>query len=170
MSQATGKIVQCIGAVVDIEFPREGMPNVYDALTLMEDSSEGGLAVALAEGCISQLSARKTPRLIGARVDLSSLSPTGGASDEATDKTEHTPPNRLDALLFGETQHRVVISCAELDSTKIVERARLMGVSALRIGTVGGSELSIKTAAGEFSAPAHDLHDGWWNSIARTMA
>jgi F-type H+-transporting ATPase subunit beta len=44
MSQATGKIVQCIGAVVDIEFPREGMPNVYDALTLMEDSSEGGLA------------------------------------------------------------------------------------------------------------------------------
>ena len=44
MSQATGTIVQCIGAVVDIEFPREGMPNVYDALTLMEDSTEGGLA------------------------------------------------------------------------------------------------------------------------------
>ena len=134
------------------------------------DCSEGGLAVALAEGCISQLNARNTPRLIGASVDLSSLSPTGGASDEATDKTEHKTPSRLDALLFGETQHRVVITCAELDSTKIVERARLMGVSALRIGTVGGSELSIKTAAGEFSAPAHDLHDGWWNSIARTMA
>ncbi|MGD2139349.1 MAG: F0F1 ATP synthase subunit beta [Burkholderiales bacterium] len=46
MSQETGTIVQCIGAVVDIEFPREGMPKVYDALTLVEDESEGGLAEA----------------------------------------------------------------------------------------------------------------------------
>ena len=46
MSQATGRIVQCIGAVVDIEFPRESMPHVYDALTLVEDGSEGGLAEA----------------------------------------------------------------------------------------------------------------------------
>ncbi|HUU72899.1 MAG TPA: F0F1 ATP synthase subunit beta [Burkholderiales bacterium] len=46
MSQATGKIVQCIGAVVDIEFPRENMPHVYDALTLVEDGREGGLAEA----------------------------------------------------------------------------------------------------------------------------
>src|SRR5687767_244315 len=29
-----GKIVQCIGAVVDVEFPREAMPRVYDALKL----------------------------------------------------------------------------------------------------------------------------------------
>ena len=29
-----GKIVQCIGAVVDIEFPRDQMPKVYDALKL----------------------------------------------------------------------------------------------------------------------------------------
>jgi len=29
-----GKIVQCIGAVVDVEFPREQMPRVYDALKL----------------------------------------------------------------------------------------------------------------------------------------
>ena len=38
MSQAQGKIVQCIGAVVDVEFPRNQMPNVYDALK-MEGSS-----------------------------------------------------------------------------------------------------------------------------------
>ena len=30
---ANGKIVQIIGAVVDVEFPREAMPKVYDALT-----------------------------------------------------------------------------------------------------------------------------------------
>ena len=36
MSQGT--IVQCIGAVVDIQFPREAMPKVYDALKL-EDAA-----------------------------------------------------------------------------------------------------------------------------------
>jgi len=44
MSQ--GKIVQSIGAVVDIEFPRDKMPKVYDALTLAANSStvvEAGL-------------------------------------------------------------------------------------------------------------------------------
>ena len=29
-----GKIVQCIGAVVDVEFPRDQMPKIYDALKL----------------------------------------------------------------------------------------------------------------------------------------
>jgi len=37
MSQAHGTIVQTIGAVIDIEFPRDAMPKVYDALVL-EDS------------------------------------------------------------------------------------------------------------------------------------
>src|SRR6202521_4463929 len=43
MAQAQGTIVQCIGAVTDIEFPREGMPGIYDALKLV-DTAEGGLA------------------------------------------------------------------------------------------------------------------------------
>jgi F-type H+-transporting ATPase subunit beta len=42
MSQ--GKIVQCIGAVVDIEFPRDQMPKVYDALTLQTEA--GSIAEA----------------------------------------------------------------------------------------------------------------------------
>ena len=33
---SNGNIVQCIGAVVDIKFPRNEMPNIYDALTLVE--------------------------------------------------------------------------------------------------------------------------------------
>ena len=37
-----GTIVQCVGAVTDIEFPRDGMPKVYDALKLA-DTGEGGL-------------------------------------------------------------------------------------------------------------------------------
>ncbi len=31
---ADGKIVQCIGAVVDVEFPRNAMPRIYDALKM----------------------------------------------------------------------------------------------------------------------------------------
>jgi F-type H+-transporting ATPase subunit beta len=33
-TQTVGKIVQCIGAVVDVEFPRSQMPKVYDALKM----------------------------------------------------------------------------------------------------------------------------------------
>ena len=40
MSQ--GNIVQCIGAVVDIQFPREAMPHVYDALLLDQSEEHGG--------------------------------------------------------------------------------------------------------------------------------
>ena len=36
-SSATGKIVQIIGAVIDVEFPREAIPKVFEALKL-EDS------------------------------------------------------------------------------------------------------------------------------------
>ena len=45
MSQ--GKVVQCIGAVVDVEFPRDQMPKVYDALILDEEGStaEAGLTL-----------------------------------------------------------------------------------------------------------------------------
>jgi F-type H+-transporting ATPase subunit beta len=39
-----GKIVQCIGAVVDIEFPRDHMPKIYDALTLQ--AAAGSIAEA----------------------------------------------------------------------------------------------------------------------------
>ncbi len=38
---SSGKIVQVIGAVVDAEFPRDAIPNIYDALTL----TEGGLTL-----------------------------------------------------------------------------------------------------------------------------
>jgi phosphoribosylformylglycinamidine synthase subunit PurL len=117
------------------------------------DCSEGGLAVCVAESCITQQIARETPRLIGATVDLSTFKDT-----------------RLDALLFGETQSRVVITCPPLDATKVIERAKLMGVPAARIGTVGGEVLTLKTAGGECATPVTELHDAWWNAIARAMA
>jgi phosphoribosylformylglycinamidine synthase len=134
------------------------------------DCSEGGLAVCLAESCISQLVARETPRLIGAQVDLSLV---GRASSRADGQAEEGSPAavtpRLDALLFGETQSRVVITCKPLDAVKVIERAKLLGVPAAPLGVVGGDKLVVKTASGEFSAPVAELHDQWWNSIARAM-
>ena len=43
---SNGTIVQCIGAVVDIQFPRDAMPKVYDALTL-DDATDSFAEVGL---------------------------------------------------------------------------------------------------------------------------
>ena len=117
------------------------------------DCSEGGLAVALAESAISGSVARGTPRLLGAEIDLTAINGT-----------------RLDALLFGETQNRVVLTVASDDAGRVVKQAGLFGVPARVIGRVGGDALLLKTAAGEFTAPLSALHDAWWNSIDRAMA
>src|SRR5471030_2248212 len=76
------------------------------------DCSEGGLAVCLAESCISQLVARETPRLIGATIDLSSVAAPRKSADKNKDESalsRDAATLRLDALLFGETQSRIVI-------------------------------------------------------------
>jgi len=134
------------------------------------DCSDGGLAVALAECCISQLVARNTPRLIGATVDLSGFGPQSSSPASPGETAAPRPAVRLDALLFGETQSRVAVTCAPLDANKIIERAKLMGVPAARIGTVGGDKLTLKAAAGESTWPLPGLHDLWWNSISRAMS
>jgi phosphoribosylformylglycinamidine synthase len=135
------------------------------------DCSEGGLAVCLAECCISQLVARETPRLIGAQIDLSSVGRASSRADgQADDGSSGASPHRLDALLFGETQSRIVVTCQPLDAVKVIERAKLMGVPAVQIGRVGGDQLAVKAAGEEFSAPLAELHDAWWHSIGRAMA
>jgi phosphoribosylformylglycinamidine synthase len=116
------------------------------------DCSDGGLAVALTESCISQLIARDTPRLIGAEIDLSAIKDV-----------------RLDALLFGETQGRIVISVSALNAGKVLAQAKILGLPAAVIGKVGGSFLKIKAGDQSFTANLTELHDPWWNSIARAM-
>jgi AIR synthase related protein, C-terminal domain len=131
------------------------------------DCSEGGLAVALAECCISQQIARETPRLIGAQIDLQPK-PSEDGNQPAAASTD-TKQVRLDALLFGETQGRIVITTAALDATKVIQRARLLGISATYLGKVGGDKLTINTGGGEFVWPVSELYEGWWTSVARAM-
>ena len=56
---ADGKIVQCIGAVVDVEFPRNAMPKVFDALKPFLTAGKGAIpyaqaatAVGMSEGAV----------------------------------------------------------------------------------------------------------------------
>jgi phosphoribosylformylglycinamidine synthase len=118
----------------------------------------------LAESCISQQIARETPRLIGAQVDLSALIPKAGTAPESS-----PAGGRLDALLFGESQARIVITATSLYAVKVVERVKLLGVAAVRIGTVGGDYLAIKSGTLESSWAVAELYDLWWNAIARAM-
>jgi len=159
------------------------------------DCSDGGLAIALAECCISQQIARDTPRLNGAQIDFTPHPPpTDESESDAADSevADPAPPHedsapksqraydpdplsaaikaaRLDALLFGETQARIIISVAAMDDIKVLARAKILGVPAAWIGTVGGDSLKIKTPASELSWQIGELHDLWWNSIARAM-
>lgn len=73
-------------------------------------------------------------------------------------------------MLFGETQSRVTISRKALDAVTVGERAKLMGVAAAQIGRVSDDKLTVKTAAGQFSAPLTERPNAWWNSIARALA
>jgi phosphoribosylformylglycinamidine synthase len=116
------------------------------------DCSDGGLAVALAECCVS---VPENP--LGAMVRL------GGQTI------------RRDALLFGESQSRVILSAGPAQADRVLSIAKDLGVPAAKIGTVGGERLVIDVDAAR-QAPAcrvdadvKTLLDRWGNSIERAL-
>ncbi|MBI2946431.1 MAG: phosphoribosylformylglycinamidine synthase II, partial [Verrucomicrobia bacterium] len=150
------------------------------------DCSEGGLAVALAECCVSQQVPRDTPRLMGAEMDLTLLesgepetsrsrASRSQVSNSRLEIRGQTAPAgssseiRLDAWLFGETQSRVIISASASNAEEVLQCARRSSITASRLGTVGGAALKIRLSGGELTWDLRELHDLWWNSIARAM-
>jgi len=103
------------------------------------DCSEGGLAVALAECCISN-----PLKKLGARVNL---------------KTANI---RTDALLFGESQSRIILSAKQKDVKKILQIAKKNKTPAVIIGQVGGAKLTINKSINAF---VNDLYKAWHQSI-----
>jgi len=106
------------------------------------DLAEGGLLVALAE---STFGAKK----LGATITLDSSS-------------------RLDALLFGESQSRAIVTTRPENASALVELLNLRGVPARRIGTVGGKDLTVKVSGPtprEFSWDVAALHKTWDGSF-----
>ncbi|MCU0841283.1 MAG: F0F1 ATP synthase subunit beta, partial [Thiobacillaceae bacterium] len=58
-----GKIVQIIGAVVDVQFPREGMPKVYDAIKLADPALTLEVQQQLGDGVVRTIAMGSTDGL-----------------------------------------------------------------------------------------------------------
>lgn len=117
------------------------------------DCSEGGLAVALAECCMS--GAEK----IGARIRLPQM---GGSSSLAN--------QRLDVSLFNESQSRIVVTVPSEATGLVQQEAAQAGIELTRLGSVGGSELAIEGPEGTLSWRLDQLHEAWYSSIALTLS
>ncbi len=106
----------------------------------IRDSSEGGLAIALAEACFDHH--------LGARVRL----PSGGAS------------------LFSETQGRALVAVAPERVQAALEAATKSGVAAVDIGEVGGERLVVEAAdGGGFDLAVAAMHEIWSTALPRAL-
>ena len=117
------------------------------------DCSDGGLAIALAECCVSG------PRAaLGAVVKLALGS------------------LRCDALLFGESQSRIILSTTPNAVESLLDRAAEAGIPAVHIGTVGGDRLVIEVEPGKVSdgcridLPIGQVWDRWAHAIEEQLS
>jgi phosphoribosylformylglycinamidine synthase len=108
-------------------------------ITSAHDTSEGGLAVALAECCMAEAN-----KLIGAQVSL----PVGSIAPHA--------------YLFGEDASRVVISYAPQHEAEIAAACKAAGVPFASVGTVRGDRLVV---SGLLDVPVARLSDAWRSGI-----
>jgi phosphoribosylformylglycinamidine synthase len=120
------------------------------------DLSEGGLAVALAESCMTG------PALLGATIDLAGLRDPDGKE------------LRTDSLLFGESASRVLVTVPRERLVELERLATVHGVPFCPAGSVSGSgsaaKLDIRSGAGRLvSASVAELRSVWENEFPRIM-
>lgn len=142
---------------LDLEKEKALQKVVFEAiqqglLNSAHDCSEGGLAVALAECCISN-----KDKLMGVEIVISDLKAESGKQNTGI---------RQDALLFGETQSRVIISCYPPAIQKIEALAKKNGVIVQVIGKTGGDMLVINK---EIDLPLVNLADVWHNALKSSL-
>ncbi|MGE5305178.1 MAG: phosphoribosylformylglycinamidine synthase subunit PurL [Alphaproteobacteria bacterium] len=106
------------------------------------DTSEGGLAVALAECCIGG-----PDKPLGARIESREMI-------------------RADALLFSESQSRIVVSIAEKDVPQLQEIAARYNVPMQVIGSVGGTRLVIQPL---LQLPVDELRNIWSSGLTARL-
>jgi len=107
------------------------------------DCSEGGLAVALVESCLTN-----PKKKLGAVINLNA------------DKI------RTDALLFGETQSRIILSVRPKNVKKVLQIARRNKTPASVIGKVGGSRAVINKF---INIPLDQLNKAYSSAIANYL-
>ncbi|MCE0484312.1 MAG: phosphoribosylformylglycinamidine synthase subunit PurL [Methylacidiphilales bacterium] len=113
------------------------------------DLADGGLLVALAECSVAGA------RRLGAVITLDA------------------PASRLDALLFGESQSRAIVTTRPENASALVALLELRGVPARRIGTVGGRDLTLKISGStplEFTWDVTALHRLWDGALDSYLA
>jgi phosphoribosylformylglycinamidine synthase len=106
------------------------------------DVADGGLAVALAECCI------------------------GGPEKPLGVRIETREMMRADALLFSESQSRIVVSLKEEDLERLREIAARHNVPMQAIGTVGGSRLVIQPL---LQLAVEELRTIWSNGLTAKL-
>jgi phosphoribosylformylglycinamidine synthase len=127
---------------LDLEKEKRLQGLVLEAVPLLasaHDTSEGGLAVALAECCIWGD--------IGAEVDLGGL-----------------PSMRKDALLFGESASRIIVSLKKENLSVLEMIAAKWSVPLFAIGAVGGDGLNI---GADIKVSMAEITDAFKNSLRR---
>ena len=136
--------------VLDMDMERSVQRTVYDSIrqgliSSAHDCSEGGLAIAIAESCMS------VSGPVGASISLKSNI-------------------RTDALLFGETQSRIVISLPEGNVDKVEKIAKKYKVPLAVIGKTGGKRLSISVNGKEvIDSDISVLKETWRGSIEKAL-
>ncbi len=131
---------------LDLDFEKKLQEALLEAIRAgmvksAHDVSDGGLAIALAECCISN-----RDRQIGAQIQM----------------VEHI---RRDCLLFGESQSRVIVTCPT-DQADLVEFFTEKGIPAVKIGTVTGKRLVVNDL---IDVDIESLSDVFYNSMNRFM-
>ncbi|PYN02066.1 MAG: phosphoribosylformylglycinamidine synthase II, partial [Candidatus Rokuibacteriota bacterium] len=142
-------------APLDLEVERRVQSAVRAAVgaglvTAAHDCAEGGLAAALAEGCVTGIRA----------------SGAGGGCDVTVE-----PGRRLDEALFGEGPSRVIVT---VEPARQREFEALMAESAIPwrwIGTTGGERLTVRAAGRVVVDVAVDrIEHAWRSGFERHMA
>ncbi|MEO6052869.1 MAG: phosphoribosylformylglycinamidine synthase subunit PurL [Chthoniobacterales bacterium] len=109
------------------------------------DCSEGGIAVALAECCLSG------EKQIGATINL------------------NAEGLREDQVLFNESQSRIVISVKRANAEATLSLLEWRGIPMQRLGDIGGDDLKITVNGREISWPLESLRAPWQDTIGALM-
>ncbi|HEX2230182.1 MAG TPA: AIR synthase related protein, partial [Candidatus Binatia bacterium] len=111
-------------------------------LSSAHDISDGGLAVALAECCVTG-----PDKPMGVRIDAPEM-------------------NRADAYLFSESQSRIIVSLAADNLVALRQIAARHSVPLQVIGTVGGSRFIIQPL---LALPLEDMRAAWSGGLAERL-
>ena len=110
------------------------------------DCSDGGLAVALAESCVS------------------------GEVKRGAEISVDAPGRRTDELLFNESQSRILISSRPGSAAELQLLANRHNVDLIELGRVGGQKLQITVGKRVIRWDVDELFDSWYFSIERAVA